>query len=188
MTDEVKLTDDISEAHALLALQSKLKKNPGIQAAARSHGIPIYVTKTSASPQLTKAIRALIADHAHGFKDFDFEDNMNSSQKIDALEEARVAIEQVVIPKGEPVELLPRPPNIISLQKDLVQKYKLQSKRIGTEPDERLRILPFQTAEDEDGDASDGDDGGREFDEFSSLNSDTNGSPYVVDRLPLLPE
>lgn len=127
MTDEVKLTDDISEAHALLALQSKLKKNPGIQAAARSHGIPIYVTKvthhkfclvlrvcflvsakiflvwpvlspvlltlffsillkTSASSQLTKAIRALIADHAHGFKDFDFKDNMNSSQKIDALE------------------------------------------------------------------------------------------------------
>lgn len=104
------------------------------------------------------------------------------------LQEARVAIEQVVIPKGEPVELLPRPPNIISLQKDLVQKYKLQSKRIGTEPDERLRILPFQTAEDEDGDASEGDDGGREFDEFSSLNSDTNGSSYVVDRLPLLPE
>lgn len=39
------LTDNISEADALLALQSKLKKNSGIQAAARSHDIPIHVTK-----------------------------------------------------------------------------------------------------------------------------------------------
>lgn len=41
----IQLTDNISEADALLALQSKLKKNPGIQAAAKSHETPIYVTK-----------------------------------------------------------------------------------------------------------------------------------------------
>lgn len=104
------------------------------------------------------------------------------------LQEARVAIEQVVIPKGQPVELLPRPPNIISLQEDLVCKYKLQSKKIGTEPNERVRILPFQNVGDEDGDSSEGDDADGEFDEFSSLNSEMNGSPYIVNRLPLLPE
>lgn len=43
--DTIEFTDNISEADALLALQSKLKKNPRIQAAARSHGIPIYVMK-----------------------------------------------------------------------------------------------------------------------------------------------
>ncbi|TKY66449.1 ycf45 protein [Spatholobus suberectus] len=41
----IQLTDNISEANALLALQSKLKKNPGIQAAAKSHDIPVFVTK-----------------------------------------------------------------------------------------------------------------------------------------------
>lgn len=41
----VQLTDNISEADALLALQSKLKKNPRIQAAAKARDIPIYVTK-----------------------------------------------------------------------------------------------------------------------------------------------
>lgn len=45
MDTAVQLTDNISEADALLALQSKLKKNSGIQAAAKSHDIPIYVTK-----------------------------------------------------------------------------------------------------------------------------------------------
>lgn len=104
------------------------------------------------------------------------------------LQEARVAIERVVIPKGQPVELLPRPPNIILLQKDLVRQYKLHSKKIGTEPDERLRIFPFQNAGDEDGVSSEGDDADGEFDEFSSLDSERNGSPYIVNRLPLLPE
>lgn len=42
---DLQLTDNISEANALLALQSKLKKNSKIQAAFKSHDIPIYVTK-----------------------------------------------------------------------------------------------------------------------------------------------
>lgn len=43
--DAIEFTDNISEADVLLALQSKLKKNSRIQAAAKSHGIPIYMTK-----------------------------------------------------------------------------------------------------------------------------------------------
>lgn len=45
LDDEVELTDNMSEADVLLALQSKLKKNPGIQAVAKSHDKPVYVTK-----------------------------------------------------------------------------------------------------------------------------------------------
>lgn len=41
----IELTENISEADALLALQSKLKKNSRIQAAVKSHNTPIYVTK-----------------------------------------------------------------------------------------------------------------------------------------------
>ncbi len=41
----IELTDNISEANALLALQSKLKKNSRIQTAANAHDLPIYVTK-----------------------------------------------------------------------------------------------------------------------------------------------
>lgn len=45
--DAILITDDLSEADALLASQSKLKKNPRIQAAANFHGIPIYLTKVA---------------------------------------------------------------------------------------------------------------------------------------------
>ncbi|KAF3669767.1 putative transcription factor TCP4-like [Capsicum annuum] len=180
--DAVEFTDNISEADVLLALQSKLKKNSWIQSAARSHGIPIYVTKTSSSTQLTKAMQALMSDFADGFDFLESEAKTNESGKIDALEEARIAMERVVIPKGEPVELLPRPSNIILLQKDLVRKYKLKSERIGTGPDLRLRILPFNNASDEDNHDSE------EVDEFFRPNAESNGSAYTVNRLPLLPE
>ncbi|MCD7464531.1 hypothetical protein HAX54_052941 [Datura stramonium] len=184
----VEFTDNISEADVLLALQSKLKKNSRIQAAARSHGIPIYVTKTSSSTQLTKAMQALISDFADGFEFLESEAKTNESEKTDALEEARIAMERVVIPKGEPVVLLPRPSNIILLQKDLVRKYKLKSERIGTGTDVRLRILPFNRASDEDSHDSEGVDDESEVDELFRPNAESNGSAYTVNRLPLLPE
>lgn len=83
------------------------------------------------------------------------------------------------------MELLPRPSNILLLQKDLIRKYKLQCERVGEEPDVRLRILPFQ---DGDTDISGSEDSDDEPDEIFSINGESNGSPYSVDRLPLLPD
>ncbi|PIA30536.1 hypothetical protein AQUCO_05500075v1 [Aquilegia coerulea] len=187
--DAVEITDNISEADALLALQSKLKKNKNtrIQAVAKTHDIPIYVTKTSSLVQITKVIRALMSEHAEGSNEVEAEDEMYSSEKLDALEEVRLAIEQVVIPKGESVELLPRPYYIMSLQKELVQTYQLQWEKVGKGPNARLLILPFQARTDEDKQASgtiDTDSGSDD----SDLSGDMNGSVYIVDRLPFLPD
>ncbi|XP_030932733.1 uncharacterized protein ycf45 isoform X3 [Quercus lobata] len=184
----IELTENISEADALLALQSKLKKNSRIQAAVKSHNTPIYVTKTSSLVHITKGIRALMTDLKDGLKDFEPVDEMKLSEKLDALEEARIAIEQVVIPKGESIELLPRPSNVMSLQMDLIQKYQLEAERIGTESDVRLRILPHHSRMDEEGKISVRDNATGELDDFVSANGDPNGSLYVVDRLPLLPD
>ncbi|KAL8507608.1 hypothetical protein ACS0TY_018226 [Phlomoides rotata] len=177
----IEFTDNISEADVLLALQSKLRKNPRLQIAATSRGIPTYVAKTSSSAQITRAIQALLSDYADGFEFYESEAKANDSEKIDALEEARIAIEQRVIPKGEAVDLLPRPPNILLLQKDLIRKYNLKSERVASELGVHLRILPLQNREEE---------GGPEDDDTSnSPNSydETNGSPSTIERLPLLP-
>ncbi|KAL8144951.1 hypothetical protein AgCh_003242 [Apium graveolens] len=183
MQHTVKFTDNISEADALLALQAKLKKNSRLQAAAKSCATPVYVAKASSMTQLTKAILALMTDYEDGFENFAPE--VNVLEKIDALEEARIAIEQHVILKGDPVELLPRPSNILLLQKDLIRKYKLQCERVGVEPDVRLRILPFQ---DGGTDISGSEDSDEESEEIFSLSRESNGSPYSVDRLPILPD
>ncbi|XWS52147.1 hypothetical protein CRYUN_Cryun11dG0042300 [Craigia yunnanensis] len=184
MDAAVQLTENISEADAMLALHSKLKKNSGIQSAAKSHDIPVYVAKTSSLMQITKAIEALKDDYLDGLKNSRSEDDLNILE-VDALEEARIAIEQVVIPKGEPVELLSRPPHIISLQIELIQKYQLQSEKVGKGSDLRLRILPFQLIVNEDKNCSETVDA-NEFGNFDCYGA--NGSQHSVDRLPLIPD
>ncbi|KAL9298006.1 hypothetical protein ACSQ67_023902 [Phaseolus vulgaris] len=182
----IQLTDNISEANALLALQSKLKKNPGIQAAAKSHDIPIYVTKTTSLEHVTKAIRALVSDYEDGVKDFELTDKIKSSEMIDALEEARMAIEHTVILKGEPVDLLPRSSHIISQQLELVRKYQLEIRRISGESGVHLRILPshYETDEVKGGETFEFDS---ELNELAS-NGQVNGSFNTMNKLPLLPE
>ncbi|PON98402.1 hypothetical protein TorRG33x02_056360 [Trema orientale] len=146
------------------------------------------MTKTSSLVQIRKVIRALMGDHEDGLKDIGSVDTVKSSEKTDALEEARLAIEHVVIPKGEPVELLPRPPRIICLQLDLIQKYQLEADRIGSGADTQLRILPFHTQTTEEGNSEQNSVSDNELDDFINVDGNSNGSPYVVDRLPLLPE
>ena len=63
-----------------------------------------------------------------------------------SCQEARLAIEQVVIPKGVSVQLLPRPASIISSQVDLVESFSLKWEVVGQEPNSRVRILPHFTA------------------------------------------
>jgi predicted RNA-binding protein Jag len=65
-----------------------------------------------------------------------------SEDEIEALEEARLAVEQIVIPKGQPVELLPRSAKVRKMQHELIEHYRLKSTSFGEEPNRRLRIFP----------------------------------------------
>ncbi|XP_074290251.1 protein SEEDLING PLASTID DEVELOPMENT 1 [Silene latifolia] len=188
LDDAVELTDNISEADVLLALQSKLKKNLGIQAAAKTHEKPVYVTKTCSLVQVTKALRSLMTELEDISKDTESQERLNPSERTDALEEARIAIEELVIPEGETVELLPRPSYIVLLQAKLARKYHLQSEILGTEPDARLRILPLYSSihgKQMDRKAADFENA---LEEFMHTNGNGNGSSHFTDRLPILPD
>ena len=65
-----------------------------------------------------------------------------SDDELEALEEARLAVEQIVIPKGQPVELLPRSAKVRKMQHELAEHYRLKSTSFGDEPNRRLRIYP----------------------------------------------
>lgn len=95
------------------------------------------------------------------------------------LQEARLAIEQIVIPRGKPVELLPRSSSIISLQMSFIKKYQLQSEKIGKEPNVRLRILPLHASETE-AIAHE-----EMIDDLCNMD-DLNGSHSSATKLPLL--
>ncbi|KAH0467556.1 hypothetical protein IEQ34_002589 [Dendrobium chrysotoxum] len=187
MEETIVLTDNISKADAVLGLHSKLKNNSQIQTLARSYDIPIYVTKKNALIQMTKAIQALINDHFQPATVFDAKSQVTLSEKTDALEEARLAIEQEVISTGKAVQLLSRPPQILSAQIKLIEGYKLKWEKIGQEPNISIRVLPDHLESRNKSPTEEAEEMMNIFDDLSST-GEANVPENGVTRLPLLPD
>ncbi|MBD1934891.1 MULTISPECIES: R3H domain-containing nucleic acid-binding protein [Cyanophyceae] len=141
----VVLTKDMDSADAVLALRSHVKNHSKLRHIAKARHVPIHAIKANTVSQITRALRRLL----------DMDDPSNpdvaelslftttgNEDEIEALEEARLAVEQIVIPKGQPVELLPRSAKVRKMQHELVEHYRLKSDSFGEEPNRRLRIYP----------------------------------------------
>ncbi|HLP92163.1 MAG TPA: R3H domain-containing nucleic acid-binding protein [Nostocaceae cyanobacterium] len=145
LTLPVALTKDLDSADAILALRSHVKNHTKLRQMAKARHVPIHVIKSSTIPQITRGLRRLLnIDDPEIADDRELELFLHSGSddEIDALEEARLAVEQIVIPKGQPVELLPRSPQVRKMQHELVEHYRLKSHSFGEEPNRRLRIYP----------------------------------------------
>lgn len=59
-----------------------------------------------------------------------------------AMDEAIIAIEQVVIPRNQPIELLPRPAEILEMQMRIAHQYDMVCEVVGEDRKVRLRIMP----------------------------------------------
>ncbi|NJO20369.1 MAG: AAA family ATPase [Spirulinaceae cyanobacterium RM2_2_10] len=141
----VVLTKDMNSADIVLALRSQIKNNPKLRQTAKARQLPIYAVKSNTIPQITRTLRRAVGlDDARGTEAADLHlfARDGSDDELEALEEARLAVEQIVIPKGQPVELLPRSPQVRKMQHELVEHYRLQSSSFGEEPNRRLRIYP----------------------------------------------
>ncbi|WP_416676694.1 R3H domain-containing nucleic acid-binding protein [Egbenema bharatensis] len=141
----VVLTKDIDSADAVLALRSHIKNHSKLRLLAKNRQLPIHPVKSNSLPQLIRALQRMlrldssgtgeVADLTLFYRDAD-------EDEIEALEEARLAVEQIVIPKGQPVELLPRSAKVRKMQHELVEHYRLKSASFGEEPNRRIRIYP----------------------------------------------
>lgn len=139
------ITKDLEQAEAVLALRSHVKNHSKLKQLARSRQIPIYTVKSNNIPQITRALHRLL-----NMDDGSQPENVNldlftrngGDDELEALEEARLAVEQIVIPKGQPVELLPRSAKVRKMQHELAEHYRLKSSSLGDEPNRRLRIYP----------------------------------------------
>ncbi|MBW4508883.1 MAG: AAA family ATPase [Scytonematopsis contorta HA4267-MV1] len=141
----VSLTKDIDSADSILALRSHVKNHAKLRQLAKSRHLPLHMIKSSTIPQITRGLRRML-----NMDDPDIADDRElqlflhgaNDDEMDALEEARLAVEQIVIPKGQPVELLPRSASVRKMQHELVEHYRLKSNSFGEEPNRRLRIYP----------------------------------------------
>ncbi len=143
----IEITKDLDEADIVLALRSQIRTSSKVRQVAEARQIPIHAIKTSTLPQITRALRRILhidESPADSISDLNMFAYGDSEDEIEALEETRLAVEQIVIPKGQPVELLPRSTMIRRMQHELVEHYQLRSESYGAEPNRRLRIFPNQ--------------------------------------------
>ncbi|NJL83159.1 MAG: AAA family ATPase [Chloroflexaceae bacterium] len=140
----VVLTKDLGSADAVLALKAHIRNHSKLRQVAKSHQIPIHAVKASTLPQIARSLQRLLDldDPGAGTPDLRLFAHSGSDDEIEALEEARLAVEQIVIPTGQPVELLPRSAKVRKMQHELVEHYRLHSDSFGEEPNRRLRIYP----------------------------------------------
>ncbi|MEN9222772.1 MAG: R3H domain-containing nucleic acid-binding protein [Thermostichus sp. BF3_bins_97] len=138
------VTKDLDGADIVLALRSHVRNRSKIQQLAHSRQIPIHTVKANTLIALTRALRHILNIEAEDGSDSELELFIQASagDETEALEEARLAVEQIVIPKSQPVELLPRSALIRKLQHQLVEHYHLRAQSFGEEPNRRLRIYP----------------------------------------------
>ena len=129
-------------ADAVLSLRGELGRDPELRRRAQALGLPILVIKSDSLHQLQRAIQRLLERRQPPL----VPEALASGQRLDddhgALEECRLAVEQVVLPQGRPVELLPRSDRVRRMQEDLVRHYRLRSAVFGRGAQQRLRVFP----------------------------------------------
>ncbi len=142
----VKFTKDLASADAVLALRSHIRNHSKLQQVAKARQVPVYTVKSNSIPQITRSLRRVLDLDDDGelleAVNLDLFSHSGADDELEALEEARLAVEQIVIPKSQPVELLPRSPKIRKMQHELAEHYRLKSLSFGDEPNRRLRIYP----------------------------------------------
>jgi stage III sporulation protein SpoIIIAA len=126
-------------ADLMLSLRGQLGREPGLRRRAQDLGLPILVIKSESLHQLQRALERVTDRRPSGTTEGGVTDLDDAHA---ALEECRLAVEQVVLPQGRPVELLPRSELVRQMQAELVNHYRLRSAVFGRGQQQRLRVFP----------------------------------------------
>ncbi len=141
----VTAVDDLACADVLLSVRQGLGRQPELRRQAREAGVPILVIKSDSLAQVERALERLLNRQPLSSKAQEPErasGQPDPGDALAALEECRLAVEQIVMPEGRPVELLPRHEHVLQMQADLVARYSLQSDVYGSSDQRRLRVFP----------------------------------------------
>lgn len=147
----VELAGSVELADVVLAVRQQLGRDPHVRRQAQELGIPILVIKSTALPQVQRGLERLLANRQGspvGEPEAAGESKAHAGQSaglddaLAALEECRLAVEQVVLPQGHPVELLPRNGSVRQMQAELASRYRLRTAVFGRGPAQHLRVFP----------------------------------------------
>lgn len=143
----VVITKEIQYADAILTLGNLVKGNRKLKQMSHAKKITIFTIQNNTLFQLAKALRLISK------KNTKVSVPKSNSKVLLAkvlekgfltpLEEARLAVEEVVIPKNIPLDLIPRSNAIRKEQYELVCHYQLKACCVGEGDNSRLRIYPL---------------------------------------------
>ena len=140
------ITKEIQYADAILALANLVKNNRKLKQISHSKKITIHTIQSNSLLQIAKALRLLAKkDSLPVIKEKPASTKITgiiSQEFLTPLEEARLAIEEIVIVKNIAIDLFPRPSAIRKQQHELIYHYHLTGLTIGEKEDKRIRIFP----------------------------------------------
>lgn len=134
------LSREVSKSDVILALRSNLKQNTKLRQIASLRKITIYTIHSSTVTQITRALKKMLEVNSVSFIKWSEFCSGKTELEREALNEAKNAIEKVVIFRKHSVELLPRLANLRKIQHELVSFFSLKARSLGEEPCRRLRI------------------------------------------------
>ena len=138
-----RLVDDLCDADVVLSVRQGLGRASALRRQAKDQHVPILVIKADTLSQIERALERLLSRRASApDPNAVLVDLSGNDDELAGLEECRLAIEQVVMPQGRPVELVPRTERVRGLQAELVSRYRLRCDVFGQAEHGRLRVFP----------------------------------------------
>jgi stage III sporulation protein SpoIIIAA len=140
------ITKEIQYADAILALANLIKNNRKLKQISHAKKITIHTIQSNSLLQIAKALRLLAKKNALTIaNDINLDTKVTgiiSREFLTPLEEARLAIEEIVIAKNIAIDLFPRSSSIRRQQHELIYHYNLKGVTVGKNKTKRLRIIP----------------------------------------------
>lgn len=136
------LTMDLMNADIILALKSYIKHSSKIRQIARLKKITIYTIHSVTLNNMKRVFKQILNLYQISSINLDNLFKNKSILEINALLEAKLAIEKIVVIKKESVQLLPQFSSIRKLQYDLVNFYNFKSVSFNGENQKRIIIYP----------------------------------------------
>lgn len=140
----VELVDDLEIAEAVITLRSYLRRKPQALRDAEEMNLPMYVIKTNAVFQMEQVLGQFRPEVARSWSG-------NASGAgggfakpglSDIFRDTEEAIAKV-IDEGRSIELDPANSYVRRVQHQIAERYNLESRSSGKEPQRRVKILPF---------------------------------------------
>jgi stage III sporulation protein SpoIIIAA len=128
----VEVANDLGEADAVITLRTHYRTKPVALREAEDRSLPIYVLKSNSQFQIEQALMQLRGG----------ERDIRRDPMSEVYRETEDAIARVM-EGGGPVDLPPANAYVRRLQHQMANRFNLDSRSSGREPNRRVRILPF---------------------------------------------